>query len=145
MLNKVLFYLYVIKIYYKKIDFVICSSLFNSNLMDFNKLMKTCIVLMEYHQRKTLDARTMQTAIRIMFLDDPMLKTMIQSGTKYVTVAVGSSKKKITNWDANKLAVTEFMGTQAPNITNINYIISENAITYLTGVSDTINNQVQQF
>ncbi len=113
--------------------------------MDLNKIMKTSIVLMEYHQRKTLDARTMQTAIRIIYMDDLRLKSMIQAGTKYVTVAVGSSKKKITNWDANKLAVTEFMGTQAPNITNINYIISENAITYLTGVFDIINNQVQQF
>ncbi len=113
--------------------------------MDLNKLMKTSIVLMEYHKKKTLDARTIQTAIRIIYMDDPRLNSMITNGTKYVTIAVSSSKKKIINWDANKLAVSEFMKTHAPNITTTDYIIGENAITYLAGVSDIINNQVQQF
>ncbi len=113
--------------------------------MDINKLMKTSIVLMEHHRGKTLDARTIQNAIRIIYMDDPRLNSMIQAGTKYVTVATSSSKKKIANWGVNKLLVSGFMGTQAPNITTTEYIIGENAITYLTGVTDTINNQVQQF
>ncbi len=113
--------------------------------MDLNKLMKTSIVLMEYHKKKTLDARTIQNAIRIIYMDDPRLNSMIQAGTKYVTVATSSSKKKITNWNVNKSAVSEFMKTQAPNITTTEYIIGENAITYLTAVVDTINNQAQQF
>ncbi len=113
--------------------------------MDINKLMKTSIVLMEHHRGKTLDARTIQNAIRIIYMDDPRLNSMIQAGTKYVTVATSSSKKKIANWNVNKSLVSEFMGTQAPNITTTEYIIGENAITYLTGVTDTINNQVQQF
>jgi hypothetical protein len=101
---------------------------------------------MDHHRGKTLDARTIQNAIRILYMNDPnILKSMISNGTKYVTVATGSSKKKIANWDVNKSLVSEFMGTQAPNITTTTYIVSENAITYLTGVTDTINNQVHQF
>ncbi len=111
--------------------------------MDLNKLMKISIVLMEHHRGKTLDARTVQNAIRIIYMDDPRLNSMITNGTKYVTVAASSSKKKITNWGVYKSAVSEFMKTEAPNITTTEYIIGENAITYLTAVADTINNQVQ--
>ena len=114
--------------------------------MDINKLMTTCIILMDHHRGKTLDARTIQNAIRILYMNDPnILKSMISNGTKYVTVAVNSNKKKIAKWVVNKSLVSEFMGTQAPNITTTEYIIGENAITYLTAVADTINNQVQQF
>ncbi len=113
--------------------------------MDLHKLLKTSIVLMEHHRGKTLDARTVQNAIRIIYMDDVRLNSIITNGTKYVTVVNNSSKKKILNWSVYKNAVGEFMKTEAPNITTTEYVIGDNAITYLTAVADTINNQVQQF
>ncbi len=115
--------------------------------MDYNKLMKTSIVLMEHHRGKTLDARTIQSAVRLIYMDNPILNSLITNGTKYACVANANSdyKKKITNWTTNKQAISEFMKTQAPDITTTNYIISDVAISYLTGVVDTLNNQVQPF
>ena len=49
--------------------------------MDYNKLLQTCVILMQYKKEVTLSSKTIQASVRILFMDDnALVKQMILHG-----------------------------------------------------------------
>ena len=114
--------------------------------LDFSKLLKTSIILLEYSREKTISARTIQSAFRIVYADDnEILKSGVMAGTKYVTEYVGNPDTKINTFNHYKNVLRNFMQNDIHELTNQEYILGSNSIPYLCGIADTLNNRVQQF
>ncbi len=114
--------------------------------LDIPKLLRTCIVLLEYSREKTISARTIQSAFRIVYSDDnEILKQGIMAGTKYVTEYVYNTDTKINTFNHYKNVLRNFMQNDIRVLTTQEYRLGSNSIPYLCGIADTLNNRVQQF
>lgn len=114
--------------------------------LDISKLLKTCIILLEYSKEKTLSARTIQTAFRIVYIDDnENLKNGIRTGTKYVTEFTSNENTKINTFNHYKDILRNFLQNDARELTTQEYRLGSNSIPYFCGIADTLNNRVQQF
>ena len=114
--------------------------------LDIDKLLKTCIVLLEYSREKTLSARTIQSAFRIVYVNDnENLKKGIMTGTKYVTEYVSNENTKINTFNHYKNVLRNFLQNDARELTTNEYRLGSNSIPYFCGIADTLNNQIQQF
>jgi hypothetical protein len=107
---------------------------------DVIKLTKVAVIIMLANSEKTITARTIQTAVRILYMDHPMLVEIISSGTRYVTIFTGGEKVKINSFSHYNSIVREHLGS---GIYNDIYRVSATTIPYLCGIADKLNNQVQ--
>jgi hypothetical protein len=106
--------------------------------MDYNKLLQTCVILMQYKKEVTLSSKTIQASVKLLFMDDnDLIKQMILHGLKYAIAF--ADKKNITNFHFYEDIIKTFMQNEHPSV----YKINKSTIAYLTGVGDLINNQVQ--
>ncbi len=108
---------------------------------DVIKLTKTCVIMMSSNGEKTISPRIIQTAVRILYMDHPILRDLISSGTRYCTAYTINEKIKINTFNQYNTIVRDHLGS---GIYNDIYRVGGASIPYLCGVADKLNNQVQQ-
>ncbi len=111
------------------------------------KLVKTCVIIIESNGEKIITARTIQTAVRILYMEHPMLQQIISSATRYTTAFTtadmnGGPKLKLNSFNHYNTIVRNHLGS---GIYNTIYKVALTAIPYLCGAGDYLNNQVQHF
>ncbi len=114
---------------------------------DVIKIVRTCVVIMQGKSEKTITPRTLQDAIRILYMDNPMVQQIISSATRYATAFTtadmgGGPKLKIHSFNHYNTIVRNHLGS---GIYNEIYKVGSVTIPYLCGAGDYLNNQVQQF
>ncbi len=111
--------------------------------MDYNKLLTTCLYLMDYSGAKTLSYETIKCALKILHHDDPNLQTLIKNGDKYLWAY--ANNEKINNYYVYQNIINNFMTNEAKNISYKVYKINKGSIAFLCGIGDTLTNQIQSF
>lgn len=106
------------------------------------KLVRITIQIMLAKGEKTITPASIQTAVKIMYIDDDELsRQLISSGTIYVTRFTSGDKIKINSFNQYNKLVREHIASE---LYMEIYKVSANTIPYLCGVADKANNQVQQ-
>lgn len=109
---------------------------------DITKLVKIAILIMLAKREKTVSPSTIQTAVRIIYVDnDELCRQLINSGTRYCTKYTENPKIKLNSFTYCDNLTREHIRS---GIYNEIYKISSRTIPYLCGVFDKANNQVQQ-
>lgn len=111
--------------------------------IDINRVLKSCVVLLLFNDKKTIHSGVFQTILRILYMDEPTLNIAISNGCKYVTHYIDD--KKINNYNHYKQIVKTFIDNDATELCNVTFKIDKNGIAFLAGVMDTYMDQVQQF
>ncbi len=104
-------------------------------------LIRIAIEVTEAKDEKIITPRSIQSAVRIMYMDEPELKLqLLTSGSTYCTLFSANNKLPISNlkW-LNKL-VREHLGS---DIYDVNYKLGALSIPYLCGIIDKANGKEQ--
>lgn len=109
-----------------------------TNKIDYNKLFQTCVFLCQFKQVKTLDAKIIQYAFRILYTGTPLVKEAQSNAVKYVTFyhsneLVPSKFKKAPKL---KKLLKKYLDTDAQDIYSCDYRISSVTSIYLAGLDD---------
>ncbi len=108
---------------------------------DVIKIVKASIIIMQGKGEKTITPRTIQDAVRVLYMDHPMLQQLVCSGTRYVTIFTTGTKVKINSFNYYNQILRYHLGS---GIYNEIYKVSANTIPYLCGVGDKLCGQEQQ-
>jgi hypothetical protein len=109
--------------------------------LNIDKLLRTCVILLSHTGEKTLSAKIIQTAFRIVYMDDDEnCKKGINKGTKYVIEFASKKDIKINTFGHYKSILRNFIKNDASE-----YRLGSSSIAYLCGIADTFNNRVQEF
>ncbi len=112
--------------------------------MDDNQVIKLIRIAIEItiaKGEKTITPHSVQTAIRIMYMDEPEIKSeLVTAGTLYSTTFLRDDKVLIHSLKKYNKLVREHI---ASGIYDTNYKLSSTTIPYLCGVVDKSNGYTQ--
>lgn len=106
------------------------------------KLIKIALLITDNREETTISPRNLQTALTIMYMDNPTLRELISYGTRYATRYYENEKTKFNSFTHYNTIIRDYLGNGEHAKT---YRIGGGTIPYLCGVADKLNNQVQQF
>jgi hypothetical protein len=114
--------------------------------LNINQLLNTCVYIMEHSRKKTLSPRVIQTSFRIMFMNNRNVsRTATSIATKYTTVKSNNENIIINNINMYEEILRNFINNEAKELVTYNLKLSKYSSTYLCGLGDYFNNQVQIF
>jgi len=106
--------------------------------IDYSKLFETCVYLCQFKQVKTLDAKIIQFAFRILYNDNNLFKQAHSNAVKYVTLYHSNEIQLSKFKKAPKLkkSLKKYLDTNAQDIYPCEYRISASAAIFLAGLDD---------
>lgn len=102
---------------------------------DLNKLLKASVILIHSNEEKTLSIKAIQTVLKILHMDNPLLKNAISKATQNVTKFSSDGTKTDNHNEINNL-VRKFLEKDALEIINYKIKLSSHTIPYICGIVD---------
>lgn len=111
--------------------------------IDYDHLFRTCVILCQFSNSKTINTKMLQCAYRILYNADPLAGQAVSNATKYVTIYYSSENYKMSDFKKAskfKKSLKKFLDTTGQDLYLCEYRIGGNVPFYLCGLDDVYDN-----
>lgn len=106
------------------------------------KLLRAAILITQSKHESTITPINLQRALEIMYIDNPILNTLIHSGGTYIITFHQNKKQKFNSFTHYNTLIRDHLNNGQHNKI---YRIGAGTIQYFCGVADELNGQKQEF